>query len=162
LKTTIITPINYRVETGKWPFILNETLAVNLGLGLRGYHLFMHKGQPIGHLKDDRLRIFQGYASDGASPHFGTIGKVRIGTPSHAKTAPGFFVHDFLYQFAPLKCCPWTYAQADDVLYRLMRNEGSVLAAPYYTAVALLGGLHRRLTRNGKQEISCQSKHGKR
>jgi hypothetical protein len=161
MKPHTLTPCDYDVVKGRWPFVLRSDIAVNLCLGLKGRHLFQDRGVTRGKLVGDRLTVFAGYASDGASPHIFTVGKLRIGTPSHRKTAPGFFIHDFLYQFGSLPCCPWSYEQADDVLYHLMRQEGSVLAAPYHAAVSIFGGLHRRITRNPTTSIACLEAHAK-
>jgi hypothetical protein len=159
MKPLTLTDCNYTTVPGKWPFVLTSDLVTDLCLGLCGEHTLVHRGRMMGTLVDDRLTIFAGYASDGASPHFFTIGKLRFGTPSHRKTAPGFFVHDFLYQFGRLPCCPWTFSQADDVLYHLMRQEGSILAAPYHAAVSIFGGLHRKITGSSSAAISCNTKH---
>lgn len=158
MRPTRTSPISYREVPGRWPYVLNENLSANLGAGFVGSHAFMDNGVLLGHLEDDDLTIFAGYASDGASPYFGKFLGIRIGTPSHAKTAPGWFVHDFLYQFADLPCCPWTYAQADLTLYWLMRNEGSILCAPYHAGVTLFGGWRRRWL-GGSSTVSCIATH---
>jgi hypothetical protein len=159
MRTHTLTECYYKIVEGRWPFVLTNKLVVDLCLGLRGKHVFLERGVEIGRLNGDILTIHAGYASDGASPYFGNLCGLRIGTPSHRKTAPGFFTHDFLYQFGRLTCCPWTYAQADDALYNLMRWEGSVLAAPYHAAVSILGGLHRRITASPSLTIACLVNH---
>ena len=159
MKPRTLSQCSYEVVKGHWPFVLTENLVTDLAYGFRGKHVFRDRGKTLGELIGDTLTIFEGYASDGASPHICTIGKLRIGTPSHHKTAPGFFVHDFLYQFGRLECCPWTYEQADDVLFHLMRQHGSILAAPYLAAVSIFGGIHRRLTQRPSETIECLGGH---
>lgn len=113
----------------------------------------------IARLDGDILTIFAGYASDGASPYFGNLCGLRIGTPSPASSAAGFFVHDCLYQFGELPCAPWSYDDADDALYCLLRSTGFKLAGAYHAAVALFGGLYRQLTRKPSATIACISNH---
>ena len=131
---------------------------IHLGLGLRGAHVFAERGKDLGELTDDILTIYAGYTSDGASPHLATICGIRIGTYSGRKTAPGWWPHDFMYQFGPdsLPCCPWTFDQADDVLYWMMRQNGSILGGPYHAALSIFGGLHRQLTRPRNTEVYCR------
>lgn len=154
-----LTPVRYKEVPGKWPFVLVADLTVELAGGFIGRHVFLDNGVPYGEITGDRLTIYAGYGSDGASPYFGKICGLRIGTPSHARTAPGFFVHDFLYQFAELPCCPWDYQQADDALYWLMRNEGSRLGSPYHAAVSIFGGMHRRITGRTSTTVACITHH---
>lgn len=131
---------------GKWPFVLRRDACVNLGLELTGSHWFECRGQRIAHLSGDMLTIHAGYASDGASPYFGKLFGLRIGTPSHARTAAAFFTHDLLYQIADCPCQQlWTYRDADKVLHDLMSQRGSCLGGAYHAGVAIFGGLHRRL-----------------
>ena len=153
-----LTPICYSCQPGKWPFVLTEDFVVDLGLGLVGEHYFQCRNVPLGKLRGDVLTIFKGYASDGASPHFGTVCGVRCGTPSHSKTAPGFFTHDFLYQVAEVGCITWTYEDADEVLHDLMCAEGSKLGSIYYAAVAFFGGLYRHFRQTPTAAI-CISNH---
>lgn len=159
MKPYTITDAVYEVQKGHWPFVLTKDLIVGLGMGFKGIHKFVDNGVERAMLVNDKLVIYAGYASDGASPHICTIGPIRIGTPSHKKIAPAWFAHDCMYQFGALPCCPWTYAQADDVLYHLMRERGSILAAPYHAAVSIFGGLHRRITGKGSTSIACIVTH---
>lgn len=159
MKPCTYTDAVYETRKGHWPFVLTKDLIVHLGMGFKGIHKFIDKGVVMATLVNDTLAIHAGYASDGASPHICTIGPIRIGTPSHKRIAPGFFAHDCMYQFGSLPCCPWTYAQADDVLYHLMRERGSILGAPYHAAVSIFGGLHRRFTSKGSTTIACIVNH---
>ena len=145
-----------RLPSGKWPFVLLSDLMVNLNQGFVGTHVFYDGSKPIGSLVGDLLTIYAGYASDGASPGFVVPGLgLRIGTPSPASAAPGFFTHDFLYQFAELPCAPWTYEQADDALYSLLRSGGFLAPSSYHAAVTVFGGLFRRLG-NVSTTVSCK------
>ena len=155
-----LTKFIYKEVGGKWPFVLRQDAQVDLGWGLTGTHTFVDRGNRIARLEGDILTIYRGYASDGASPYFGKILGIRIGTPSHQKTAAGFFTHDLLYQVAEVPCCTqWTYEDADDVLYDLMREQGSCLGGVYHAAVATLGGFHRRLTKKPPGAVICISNH---
>lgn len=153
-----LTPICYACQPGKWPFVLTEDFTVDLGLGLTGEHYFQCRNVPLAKLRGDILTLFRGYASDGASPYFGSVFGVRIGTPSHGKTAPGFFVHDLLYQVGETRCAPWSYEEADEILHDLMRAEGSALGGIYHAVVAIFGGLHRSFRQSPSAAI-CISNH---
>lgn len=155
MKPRALNSASYSEKTGKYPFVLNENLQVYLGLGHLGRHVFSSNGTVLGDLTDDVLTIYRGYASDGASPCIFRIGRFRLGTPSHRKIAEAWFTHDFLYQFGRLVCSPWTYRKADQILYDIMRQKGSILAALYYSAVVTFGGLHRHVTKKPNTEIAC-------
>ena len=144
-----------RLPSGQWPFVLLDDLLVDLRQGFVGTHVFCDCDKPIGSLVGDLLTIYAGYASDGASPGFVVPWlDWRIGTPSPFSSAPGFFTHDFLYQFAELPCAPWTYEQADDALYSLLRAGGFLAPSSYHAAVTIFGGLFRRL-RKVSTTVSC-------
>lgn len=130
-------PVAYTTQPGRWHFVLTQKLVVNLGLGLKGFHEFVANERGWGHVFDDSLVIYAGYASDGCSPTYIIPGtSIRLGTPSPASSAAGFFVHDFMRQFLNLPCRPWTRAQTDSVFYDLMSNDHFPLAAVYYAVVA--------------------------
>ena len=137
----LIQPVHYERVRGRWPFRLTDPVRVDLGLGHVGHVAFSERGEILGTLCDDVLTIFAGYQSDGASPCVVVCG-FRIGTPSPKRSAAGFFVHDFMYQFQSV--APWSYQQADDCLYWLMEYDGFPLSGLYHEAVALLGGSYRR------------------
>jgi len=143
-------PVAYIRQPGRWPFRLVRGLAVNLDMGLRGTWSFEERGEILGMLHGDTLTIFEGYQSDGASPCI-IIGKVRLGTPSPQSSAAGFFTHDFMYQFAGV--APSTSRDADNALYWLLRENGFRLSGVYHSAVAIFGGLHRRLTRRPSDTV---------
>lgn len=155
-----LTHFLYDEVEGPWPFVLREDASVDLGLGLTGQHKFVDRGRHIASLDGDILTIKKGYASDGASPYFGKLFGLRIGTPSHERTAPGWFTHDLLYQIAEVRCCvSWTYEDADDILHDLMRENGSRLGGLYHAGVALFGGMHRRFRRGPSGAVICITNH---
>jgi len=146
-------PVRYQRQPGRWPFRLCGPFSVNLDMGLRGTWSFEERGEILGMLTGDFLTIFEGYQSDGASPCL-IFGDIRIGTPSPQSSAAGFFVHDFMYQFESV--APWTFADADNALYWLLRQNGFWGSGVYHSAVATFGGLHRRLTRRPNTEIKAR------
>lgn len=145
-----IEPIRYvRKPSGRYPFVLTRNFSVDLGLGLRPERADFYTGtRCLGVLRGDVLTIFAGYASDGASPGFVVpwLGW-RIGTPSPASAAPGFFTHDFLYQFADVPGVPWDRDDADDIFYDLLREGNFAAPALYHDVVSLFGGAFRRLSK---------------
>jgi hypothetical protein len=147
--TKLLSSCRYeRKPRGKWPFVTTGDLRYNLGLGLKGSHTFCDGEKSIGRLEDDILTIYTGYASDGASPGFIIpFFGWRFGPPSPKSSAPGFFLHDFLYQFGGLPCCPWTYEQADDAFEALLIAHGFSLPRSYHSAVTIFGGIARRLSK---------------
>ena len=150
MKPRAMHPVQYSRQPGRWPFRLTRGLAVNLDMGLTGGMVFEERGEILGMLHGDILTIFEGYQSDGASPCV-IVGNVRLGTPSPQSSAAGFFTHDFMYQFAGV--APWTYEDADNALYWLLRENGFRLSGIYHSAVAIFGGLHRRLTRRPSDSV---------
>lgn len=156
MNATLCSPCQYqRNAKGKWPFVLTQDLQVLLNQGFIGTHVFFDGDKAIGSLAGDLLTLYAGYASDGASPGFTVPGfGWRWGTPSPASSAPGFFTHDFLYQFGELACAPWTYSQADDALYSLLRAGGFQLPATYHAAVTIFGGIFRRFGK-ASTTVSC-------
>ena len=158
-----ITPVCYACQPGPWPYVLTADLRIDLGCGFIGEHRFIDKGISMAHLKGDQLTIYAGYASNGCSPYFGNFFGLRIGTPTpRGNAAASWFVHDLLYQFGELVCAPWSYDQADDIFFQLMRQHSFPLAGAYHVAVSVLGGLHRQLTRAPSTTIACLTTHNTR
>ena len=155
MEPVLLTTVEYKRQRGRWPFVLTEPLLVKLGLGFEGRHSFMDRDKHRGSLRDDVLTIEPGYASDGCSPYYGSFLGIRIGTPSPRSSAAGFFVHDFLYQFKRLPCAPWTYQQANDIFWSLLRKNGFPLAELYFGAVSLFGGLHRTIHSDSENNTTC-------
>ena len=144
-----------RTQPGKWRYVLENDLVCHLGhLGLRHTHQFLHAGTSKGKLEGALLTIFAGYAIDGCSPAIAIRGK-RIGTPTPPATKPAAFVHDFLYQFMDLPCCPWNREQADAIFYDLLRSREFPFALTYGIAVTLFGGITRKLTPRDSRAIAC-------
>jgi len=157
---TLKSLVCYKRQRGRWPFVLTEDLTVDLGLGLKGQHLFIDRGLSICRLDGDLFTLFAGYASDGCTPYFGCLLSLRIGTPTPQGTAAcSWWIHDAMYQFGELSCAPWSYAQADDVFFHLLRTYGWKLASPYHAAVSIFGGIARKLRRNPSTTIACISSH---
>ena len=158
--TKLLSSCRYERRDGKWPFVTTGDMRYHLGLGLVGSHTFLDGEKSLGRLEGDLLTIYQGYASDGASPCvIVPVVGWRWGVPSPASAAPGFLLHDFLYQFAEVACCPWTYEQADDALYALLRAHGFCMPASYHAAVSIFGGMARRLGRASTTVYCCTHTH---
>lgn len=144
----------HREQPGKWKYVLDADLVVWLGIPLKGCHIYVSAGRTIGRLDGSLLTLFPGYAIDGCSPAISVRGR-RIGTPSPPSTLPAAFVHDFLYQFYHVECASWSHEEADTVFFHLLRQRRFPLCALYYGAVAVFGGLHRRITRKPADDCIC-------
>lgn len=142
-------PLAYTTRPGRWKYLLTASLVIDLMLPLRGNHVFIDSGVTIARLDGPILTIFEDYAWDGCSPSCDIFGR-RIGTPTPASSLLASLVHDVLYQFSALACAPYTRSQADTIFYDLMRAQGFRLAAPYHAAVAIFGGIFRRLSTASK------------
>jgi hypothetical protein len=131
-------------------------LELDLGMGYPGIHEFCHDSNLWGILRDDRLTIMAGYASDLCSPGFYLFGK-WYGTPSKGAELPAF-LHDFARQFMRpnVACSPWDRKGSDDLFYNALRMMRHPLAGTYHGAVAgPIGDLWMRLNRP-RPETYCR------
>ncbi len=120
----------------KWRAVLGGDLVIDLGIGHRGHHEFVHGQTVWGTLINDRLTIFAGYASDLCSPGFYLFGR-WFGTPSRGAELPAI-LHDFLRQFmAPnLACSPWDRHETDRLFFNALEMVGFCGRDVYHGAVA--------------------------
>jgi hypothetical protein len=146
-------PFGYETQPGQYPWRLMRHLDIRIpGADFRR-HAFLERGNMLGEIWGSRLRIFPGYAINGCSPSW-VIGKLRLGTPTPKSSLPAAFAHDFLYQFLPLPCCPWSREDADAALLALLDHEGFPLGLTYYSAVRVFGGFFAQ-KRGTNTNISC-------
>lgn len=108
----------------------------DLEMGYRGYHEFCHEDLLLGILRDDRLTILKGYASDLCSPGWYLLGE-WYGTPSKGKEDKSI-VHDFTRQFMRphVACSPWDRKATDDIFYNGMRDSKTWGKSLFHGAVA--------------------------
>ena len=107
--------------------------------------------------------VTEGYAWDGCSPKI-CVFDILIGTPDgvidsttrQPKTYYASLVHDALYQFLP-NGLPFTRAQADGCLLRLMEQTGFAPRRIYWLAVRVFGSLfalqHRYVRKNRGRKV---------
>ena len=149
--------LSYDKQDGQYPWLLTGYLDVRLPGMAFPRHVFLERGVTRGEIWGSRLRIFPGYAINGCSPSV-VIGRVRLGTPTPKSSLAAAFVHDFLYQFLPLQCAPWTRADADAALLALLDGEGFPLGGTYYAGVRMFGGFFAQ-KRGTNRNISCLIHH---
>ena len=145
--------LRYDKQAGQFPWLLTSYLDFRIPGAEFRRHTFSERGTPRGEIWGSRLRIFPGYAINGCSPSW-VIGRVRIGTPTPKSALAGAFGHDFLYQFLPLQCCPWSRADADAALLSLLDREGFPLGMTYFSAVRAFGGFFAG-RRGSNPNLSC-------
>lgn len=145
--------LRYEKQPGQYPWRLDGYLDIRVPGMAFPRHVFLERGTPRGEICGSRLRIFPGYAINGCSPSI-VIGKIRIGTPTPESSLAAAFTHDFLYQFLPLQCAPWTKADADAALLALLDGEGFQLGGTYYAGVRLFGGFFAQ-KRGTNRNIAC-------
>lgn len=150
-------PLLYGKQDGQYPWVLRGHLDGRIPGMAFPKHVFLERGTPLGEIYGSRLRIFPGYAINGCSPSF-VLGKIRLGTPTPESSLPAAFVHDFLYQFLPLQCAPWTRADADAALLALLDGDGFPIGGTYYAGVRLFGGFFAQ-KRGANRNISCLIHH---
>ena len=150
-------PLRYHTQPGKYPWRLTGYLDARIPGAAFPRHTFVERGNLRGEIWGSRLRIYPGYAIDGCSPSI-VLGKIRIGTPTPVSSLTAAFVHDFLYQFLPLQCAPWTRSDADAALLALLDGEGFPLGGTYYAGVRMFGGFFAQ-KRGTNRNIACLTHH---
>lgn len=133
-------------ETGReWRFRLTSDFTVRLYTGWVGFHEFYDGDKLWAVLRDDELTVKSGYAWNGASPCWRVFGK-WVGTPTPPSARIPSLIHDLFFQFLDVPCAPWDMKQANDIFFNLMRDGDFPLKGTYHGAVAIFGGIYRKLT----------------
>lgn len=140
----------------KYRAVLTCDPVIDLQMGYRGDHEFVHEGTTWGFLHDDILTMQAGYASDLCSPGFYLFGKWH-GTYSKGCEIPAY-LHDFARQFMRpnVACSPWDRKGADDLFYNAMTMVKFPGRGLYHGAVkGPIGNLWMHLNRS-RPKTSCR------
>jgi len=119
-----------------WPYISTRLVRYDLPfdfkLGKDDRIVFKSMDrEPLGVLNhDNRLFIHAGYAFDGATC-----------APDFKSGMAAYFIHDFMYQMLRHSACPWTKAQADQMLKLVGDEFGFKLSGVYFHAVSIFGSM---------------------
>lgn len=120
----------------EWPYVTTRLIRYDLP--------FIFPNIPVGHrmlflskersvlgtlLRDGRLFINAGYASDGATL-----------APDFKNAMPAVFLHDFMYQMLDLPEVTWTKEDADRMLYEVGKEFNFNFSWIYWKAVGFFGG----------------------
>jgi hypothetical protein len=136
-------------EGPRYRFALENDLLIYVHRDL-GSHSFADEAGKIWlSIDEEIIMVRKGYATDGCSPKAKVLG-LWLGTPDFLWTRLASTIHDALYQFAHIDCCPLTRKEADWLFYELMiydidrlkvRNPGwaRLIAGGYRNAVMSAG-----------------------
>jgi hypothetical protein len=136
-------------------FILTQSLFIRFKGRDFGQGRFLDQKGTVRLMCDgDCLIVTNRYGWDGASPKFKLFGK-WVGAIDTEGSKVATCVHDALYQFMHLPCLKITRADADAILYGIMKQNKTIVALPYYIAVRLLGGIFYHLQDATRPPSSC-------
>jgi hypothetical protein len=127
-------------EGPKYRFTLTGDLFIYVHRDL-GSHMFADAAGKVWlSIDEEVICVRKGYATDGCSPKTKVFG-LWVGTPDFLWTRLASTIHDAIYQFAHVPCCPLTRPEADWLFYELMIYDIERLKIPHaWWARQLAGG----------------------
>jgi hypothetical protein len=135
-KITVIAPLFYAVQNGKYCYVLTRDLVVHISAPwaqVQKKHALLFKGKILATIHKGKVELFRGYAIDGATC-----------APDYREGMLRFYLHDLFYQFLKTFGSFWTRKEADSVFLMDAPPPEFEQSVVYYYGVRAGGWLFNR------------------